>query len=258
MTRRTVPLLLTLALALGPLAAGIASSETRVGSNIDVRTVVTLKIAEAEAQKLLPAGWQVNPVASGPNQGANLTMTFIDQLLNQDPEGKPAAAASTRTLSFGVPAKNATTGAAGNNVVRTLTTKPQAAPGAYKVGAPGSLRLEQSIKATDMEPATVTEHWEVRDHAGGTVTLRLAYVRALPTRTKGETKVYGGPDPNFFRIYRTDVGGDVLRSGPAGIDRVKKLSLRVTIADLRKAFDGSEQIVSVTAIPWYVREVSLP
>ena len=45
---------------------------------------------------------------------------------------------------------------------------------------------------------------------------------------------------------------------PASVDRVKKLSLRVTIPDLKKAFDGSEQIVSVTALPWYVREVSLP
>ncbi len=185
-------------------------------------------------------------------------MTFIDQLLNQDPEGKPAAAASTRTLAFGVPAKNATTGAAGNNVVRTFTTNPAGPPGAYKVGKLGSMRLEQSIKATDNEPATVSERWEVRDQSGGTVTLALEYTRALPARNKGESKVYGGPDPNFFRIYRTDAGADVLRSTATGVDRVKKVSLRVTIADLKKAFDGSEQIVSITAIPWYVREVALP
>ena len=50
----------------------------------------------------------------------------------------------------------------------------------------------------------------------------------------------------------------MLRSVPSAIDRVKRLQLRVTIADLKKAFDGSEQVVSVTALPWYVREVSLP
>ena len=258
MRLRTVPLLLVLALAFGPLVAGVASSETKVGSNVDVRTTVALKIAEAEAQKLLPPGWQVNPIASGPNQGANLTMTFIDQLLNQDAEGKPAAVSSTRTLAFGVPAKNAQTGASGNNVVRTITTNPAAAPGAYKVGKPGSMRLEQSIKATDNEPATVSERWEVRDQSGGTVTLALEYTRALPSRNKVDTKVYGGPDPNFFRIYRFDAGTDVLRSASTGVDRVKKLSLRVDIPDLKKAFDGSEQIVSVTAIPWYLREVARP
>jgi len=255
---RMFAVLLTLALLVGHLIPGVASSETKVGSNVDVRTIVAVKIADAEAQKLLPPGWMVNPIASGPNQSANLTMTFIDQLLNQDAEGKPAAVSSTRTLAFGVPAKNAQTGASGNNVVRTITTNPAAAPGAYKVGVPGRLRLEQSIKATDMEPATVSERWEVRDQSGGTVTLALEYTRALPSRNKGEAKVYGGPDPNFFRIYRTDAGADVLRSTATGVDRVKKLSLRVTIPDLKKAFDGSEQIVSITAIPWYVREVALP
>jgi hypothetical protein len=70
--------------------------------------------------------------------------------------------------------------------------------------------------------------------------------------------VYGGPDPAFFRIYRFDSGDDVLRSVPTGVDRVKELSLRVTTAELKKAFDGTEQIVSVIALPWYQREVSLP
>jgi hypothetical protein len=86
---RTLTVFLTLTL----LVTGVASSETKVGSNVDVRTIVALKIADAEAQRLLPAGWQVAPVASGPNQGANLSLTFLDQLLNQDPEGKPAGSA---------------------------------------------------------------------------------------------------------------------------------------------------------------------
>jgi hypothetical protein len=248
---------LTLALVIGFLVAGVASSETKVGSDVNVRTVVSVKIAEAEAQKLLPQGWQVNPFASGANQGANLTLTFIDELLSQDAEGK-AKSNTVRRVAVGMPAKNAATGAAGNNVVRVLTTDAKGLPGPYKTSAPASLRLEQSIKATDMEPAMVTERWEVRDQSGGTMVLALEYTRGVPTRTKAEPKVYGGPDPAFFRIYRFDSGGDVLRSVPTGVDRVKKLSLRVTTAELKKAFDGTEQIVSVVALPWYQREVSLP
>jgi len=255
MRRRTWSI--PLALVIGLLIAGVAASETKVGSDVNVRTVVAVKVAETEAQKLLPAGWQVNPVASGANQGANLTLTFIDELLNQDPEGK-AKSNTARRMAIGVPAKNATTGAAGNNVVRVLSTNPNDIPGPYKTSAPASLRLEQSIKATDMEPATVTERWEVRDGSGGSVVLALEYTRGMPTRSGGESKVYGGPDPAFFRIYRADFGGDVLRSVPMGVDRVKKLSLRVTTAELKKAFDGSEQIVSISAVPWYQREVSLP
>ncbi len=255
MRSRTVSLLLTLALLLG--AAGIPWAQTRVGYDINVRTSVALKIADAEAQKLLPPGWQVNPVASGPNQGANMTFTFIDELLSQDAEGKTKSN-TVRRFAVGIPAKNAATGAAGNNVIRVLTTNAGALPGPYKTSAPASLRLEQSITATDMEPAIVTERWEVRDRSGGMVTLALEYTRGVPARNRPETKVYGGPDPSFFRIYRADFGGDVLRSVPTGVDRVKKLSLRVTTAELKKAFDGTEQIVAVSAVPWYLREVSLP
>src|SRR5438067_11107829 len=121
---RILPLLLVLLLLVGPLAAGIASSETKVGSNVDVRTIVALKIADGEAQKLLPPGWTVNPVASGPNQGANLTMTFLDQLLNQDPEGKPAG--SARTLAFGEPPTYAVAGALWRHLARIRNWPPVA------------------------------------------------------------------------------------------------------------------------------------
>jgi hypothetical protein len=86
----------------------------------------------------------------------------------------------------------------------------------------------------------------------------LQYARGAPSRVKSEARVHGGRDPNFFQIFRVDSGSDVLRSVPAGIDRVQRYQLRVTMADLRKAFDGSEQLVSIMAIPWFVRSVALP
>ena len=246
-----------LALLIGVLAARVASSETKVGTDLNVRTVVAVKVADAEAQKLLPAGWQVAPMASGPSQGANLSFVFIDELLNVDPDAKPRSN-TIRRLAIVVPAKNGTTGAAGPNVVRVLTTNAAEVPGPYKTSAPASLRLEQSVKASDMEPATVRERWEVSDRSGGGLLLAVEYTRGVPERMKTESKVYGGPDPAFFRVYRVDQGADVLRSRPAGVDRVRKLELRVTLADLKKAFDGSEQVVNVMALPWYLREVSLP
>src|SRR4029434_8140251 len=105
---------------------------------------------------------------------------------------------------IGVQDKKRAQGAAGNNVVRVLTTDAKGLPGPYKTSAPASLRLEQSIKATDMEPAMVTERWEVRDQSGGPIVLALEYTRGVPTRTKAEPKVYGGPDPAFCPRYRLD------------------------------------------------------
>jgi hypothetical protein len=186
-------------LSFAPLPA-----QTPAGSNVDVRTIVAVTIAEAEAQKLLPSGWKVTPIASGPNQGANLTLTFIDQLLNQSPDGKSS---NTRTLAFGVPATNSATGASGNNVVKILTASPSGLPGPYKVASHASVRLEQAIKATDMEPAVVSERWEVRDQAGDTGTLVLEYLRALPTRNKTEYKVLAGRTRTSFASTRSTRAG---------------------------------------------------
>jgi hypothetical protein len=250
---------LRLALALGiSVIPPAASAETPVGSNVDIRTVVSLKVAEVEAQKLLTAPWLVTPVASGPGKGTNFVLVFYDRLLNQDAGGKPAAGAIDRAVAFIVPARHPRGEDPASYVVRVVTANPQALPGPFKNSVRGSVRFEQAIKASDMEPASVTERWEVRDASGGMVSLDLQYLRAAPARVKTEQKTYGGPDPNFFQIYRIDSGGDVLRSVPSAIDRVQRYQLRVTMADLRKAVDGTEQLVSITNVPWYVRSVALP
>ncbi len=89
------------------------------------------------------------------------------------------------------------------------------------------------------------------------IELRLQYERAVPNQSKSEFTMHGGPDPNFFRIYRIDQGADVVKSIPAGVDRRQSYQLRVTMAELRKLFDGSEQMVSITVLPWYMRQVFL-
>jgi hypothetical protein len=250
-------LVLTLALSIG-LTSSEASAETPVGSNVDIRTVVNLKVPDAEAQKWLTAPWQVHPFASGAAKGANFVLLFYDRLLNQDPGGKPAAGGTDRALALIVPAKHSQSDEVAGYVVRVFTASPQALPGPFKNSVRASVRLEQAIKATDIEPASVTERWDVRDTSGGAVNLELQYLRAAPARTKSEAKTHGGRDPNFALLYRVDSGSDVLRSVPTGIDRVQRYQLRVTMADLRKMFDGSEQLVSIVAIPWYVRNVVMP
>jgi len=45
----------------------------------------------------------------------------------------------------------------------------------------------------------------------------------------------------------------VVKSIPAGIDRVKNYKFRVTISELRKMFDGSEQLVGILVNPSRVR-----
>ena len=76
--------LMTLALLASPALA----QDKLVGTNMDVRTIVNFKVSDAAIQKLLPPGWEINPAASGPSAGANLRVTFVDQMAAHDATGK--------------------------------------------------------------------------------------------------------------------------------------------------------------------------
>jgi hypothetical protein len=91
-----------------------------------------------------------------------------------------------------------------------------------------------------------------------TIELRLQYQRGVPVRSKPETKPRSAADPTILRLYKVDLGADVVRSVPAGIDRVQAYSLRVTVPELRPILDGSEKLVSISLVPWYLRQVSQP
>jgi hypothetical protein len=63
--------------------------------------------------------------------------------------------------------------------------------------------------------------------------------------------------PEFQRTYRIDQAADVLRSA-ATPDRVEQITFRASGPALAALFDGSETLLGVTAIPYYVREISIP
>ena len=70
------------------LAAGPAlAAEKHVGSNVDVRTVLAFKVADAAVQKFLPEGWE-SDVATGPAKDVNLRVTFIDRISTRTPTAR--------------------------------------------------------------------------------------------------------------------------------------------------------------------------
>src|SRR5256885_183706 len=64
--------------------------------------------------------------------------------------------------------------------------------------------------------------------------------------------------PDFYRIYRVDQAADVVRSTATGTDRVQKVSFKVVGQPLTQLFDGTEQLISITSIPLYTRQLFLP
>ena len=235
-----------------------AWAETLVQSTVDSRIVVALRVGQSELQNRLPASWQVNAIATGPSKEANLLVTFVDRMLDQDAEGKPAAVGAYRVVALAVPAKHPQTGESAPFLIRIFNSSPQGVPGFYKVGVQATVRREQTLKGAGAEPGAGGEVWEMRDTAGGMIELRVQYQRAIPSRAKVESKPHSAVEPTLFRIYRIDQGVDVVKSIPAGIDRVQSYQLRVTVPELRKLFDGTEQLVSISVLPWYVRQTFLP
>lgn len=240
------------------LAANSAHAESLYQSNVDARVAVALQVKPEAVQQWLSGPWQVNPVGAGPSKGANLTLVFLDQHLVQDPEGKPMRGGINRMVALVAPGKHSGTGETAPIILRLYTASPSYAPGPYKNGLLATILHERTVKALNLEPVSGRESWSVRDAAGGSLELLFDYQGAVPSRAKVEAKVYSNVEPTFFRIYRVDQGIDVVKSVPNGIDRVQNFQLRVGIPELGKLFDGSERVVSVAIIPWYVLQVFLP
>jgi hypothetical protein len=85
------------------LAGPALAQEKLVGTNMDVRTILNFKVSDAAVQKLLPPGWEANPATSGPSAGANVRVTFVDQMAAHDAAGKPTT--PVRNLVFGLPVR---------------------------------------------------------------------------------------------------------------------------------------------------------
>src|SRR4051794_32450507 len=90
-------------LGLWLLAAPAIAQEKFAGTSTDVRTILNFKVSTLALQKLLPAGWELKTVGSGPLAGTNLKVTFADQLIGTDGAGKQTT--PIQYVIFSVPVK---------------------------------------------------------------------------------------------------------------------------------------------------------
>jgi hypothetical protein len=225
---------------------------------VETRLIVALRVGQAEVQKLVPPPWQVMPIPGGPLKEANLFVVFIDAFLVQDAQGKPDMGGVNRVVPFAVPAKHTQTGEMATAIIGGFMANMSDVPGPYKKYVGATIRREQTYKMANLESGVGEDFWEVRDTRGGVIELRVQYQHALPLRAKSEQKIYSAAEPSFFRIYRVDTATDIIKSVPAGIDRVKNYQFHMAVPELKNLFDGSEQLVGVVALPLYLRQIFLP
>jgi hypothetical protein len=236
-------------------AALAVAQEKHVGTDASVRTIFSFKAPDAAVQKLLPAGWQVDAPAAGPDAGANLRITFIDGVWAHDAQGKPQSVAG-RTITMGIPVRMQ--GAETRGVLLFGGFTSGAAPGAYGVYAKSSVTSQRTIRNGADGVSTVEESWDAKSEAGDTLHFQLHYARGMAAAEKVDIRMYSGAKPGFYRIYRYTQATDVLRGAGTAAERLKSFTFKGEGPKLASLFDGSEQLISITAIPYYSRQVFLP
>ena len=243
-------------ICLGSLAfTSLAQAETLVESSLFYRIYVGFSVDQKTAQAWLPAPWKAVSLPNGPFKGANLLVVFDDYFIRQDNEGKPIKGGTYCLAVLVALGKNEQTGEFAPFVIRAYF--PFDDPGAYKNGVEAMVFRGATLQGAHMG-GKVSEVWKVQDSAGGIMEFLMDYQRDVPTRTKREFKVRSSVEPDFFRIYRDEYAHDVVKSIPTGIDRVKNYKFRVTISELSKIFNGSEQLVGISVSPIWVRQQILP
>lgn len=244
-----------LALGLALLSAAPAQAETLDSTTADTRTFVAFKVKEEAAAVWLPEGYALGAVPRGPFKSANFMLMFIDRLIHLSPEGEPKAGGAYRMAAIVIPGKHAESGQPVQFIARVYG--PHDGSGPYANSVKASVRRELARSGADIGPLSGSDAWEV-DHDGGRLSVAFAFRPAVPRLVESEAHPTSAADPSIRRIYRYRQLVDVVRSAPAGIDRLENLRMEVSIPELVGAFDGSEELVAVGVIPWYTRETFLP
>jgi hypothetical protein len=237
-------------------SSALAQDKERLSAtDLSARTFLAFKTTDAAVQKMLPAGFVIDAPTDGPNSGANFTIVLIDYLTVQDPDGKPLPPRST--IAMTIPARNAASGEAVGVVFGGLIDQ-SGVPGAYGNFGAAKISVDRRSHTGADNKSVIDETWEAKADDGSVLEVTLGFVRGVPTRSKTEAKLHSSVTPKLYRIYRFEQAADVARSIPAGIDRAMKFSVKATDPRFAPLFNGSEQLISITSVPFYARSIYVP
>jgi hypothetical protein len=235
-------------------ATPAVAAEKHVGGNTDGRTILAFKAPDATVKKLLPAGWEPDVATSGPAKDVNLRLTFIERYIGHTAEGKPIE--PVRNIALGIPARKTGAETRGTMQLIVYSSSASGIPGPYGVSVHASVTMEKRHRIDPAGTTTVEESWEFQSKDGDALVLQIQYVRGAAAYSKSENLIYSAAKPDFYRIYRSEQVADVLR-GP-GVDRVQKFTFKASGLKLLPLFDGKEELISITSVPWYARQTYLP
>jgi hypothetical protein len=235
--------------------AGLASAQNVTEWSTESRIALAFRVNPEAVQRLLPAGWVAVPSTAPAMPGANLTLTMMERVIVLDPQGRPKGTGTSRYMVLGVPSRNTQSGQTNTIIVGGLSPEGAGAYGVYKTAT--TARLERTVSGSGEEQSRVRESWEFASASGEHVALDVSYRRGPATKAHVDAIVRSAIRPDFQRTYRIDQATDLVRG--AGVqDRVDRLAFSATGPVFAGMFDGSETLLGVTVIPFYVREIAIP
>ncbi len=222
----------------------------------EVRTVLCFKVPETTLHERLPSGWRGVSYSEEAHAGANLRIPLTDQQMAFDSDGKPRPTA--RFAPLVVPAIRDGMDVPAPMVIAVLAAHVGEGtndPYGNTIWAKGEVRRCSTTGADGI--TSIEEAWSFEGREGTRLSLALRYVCGAPAYGRRDFKIYSGARPEFYRIYRVEHGEDIIMSKPLGIDRTQFLAFDAIGPQLSRLFDGSAQLISISALPWTRREVWL-
>jgi hypothetical protein len=222
----------------------------------EVRTTMGFKVNERALQPFLPDGWTIEPSSGATNRGANLTVTVMERQVVLDPQGRPLKTGSSRYTVLTVPAKNVQSGQVSTMAIMGISPEGAGAYGVYETATIS--RVERTTEGAGEENGRARERWEFASSAGNRIAVTLAYRRGPATRARAETRIRSAKTPDFTRTYRIEQATDLVRSAVTNVNRLDEWTFEASGPRLGAIFDGTQTLLSVTVVPSYVREISIP
>jgi len=214
------------------------------------RVMLNFRVDQNVLESRLPPGWRVEDRLGG----STLTVGFCDVLEHVDAGRRPIATPTYRYVPFNGTAR----GPAGLNAnwrYMTYSDRPQDSEKCLTKSA----RSSRSYRLTSRDGSIVVEEfYEFALERGGVMMVRVEYERGVPRhyRYPGDGMHVRCPaEPEIEYVYRNEEWRDLILYRESRIDRVRTLDYQISVAEFNDLFDGSEQLVSVIAVPWSYRQV---
>jgi len=195
--------------------------------------------------------------AAGPARGATMTLTFrvrlLTSMIGDDLQEAPGERDIGALITAGM--RNRSTGERATCVLHSFSANAKSLPGPYKNSVLAEVARQQAYLPGLEGNARCRENWQISTLGAAVLGVDLVYASARIQTAHAEMKVYGGPDPSFFRKYHVEKGIELIMSCPDGIDRTSSLGILNELSGAAGLMQR-DNCVSIISEPWYRRFVS--